>query len=70
MGDFGCFELALILVGLLVGLLPFLFAWEICKRLGLSRWLILLNLLPGGTVVFLGVLAWIEWPPPNDKRPL
>jgi hypothetical protein len=71
MGNWGCFEFIVAFFALLIGLLPVLFGWEICKRLGLPRWLALLNIVSGlGTFLFLGILSWIEWPPPNDKRPL
>lgn len=39
-------------------LIPF---WFICKKAGLSPWLTLLNLIPGGGLVLIYVLAFAEW---------
>ncbi len=39
-------------------LIPF---WFICKKAGFSPWLTLLNLLPGGGLVLIYVLAFAEW---------
>lgn len=43
---------------LAVILIPF---WFICKKAGFSPWLTLLNLLPGGGLVLVYVLAFADW---------
>jgi hypothetical protein len=46
------------IIVLAVILIPF---WFICKKAGFSPWLTLLNLLPGGGLVLVYVLAFAEW---------
>jgi len=46
------------IIVLAVILIPF---WFICKKAGFSPWLTLLNILPGGGLVLIYVLAFAEW---------
>ena len=47
-----------VIIGMAVILIPF---WFICKKAGFSPWLTLLNLLPGGGLVLVYVLAFADW---------
>jgi hypothetical protein len=47
-----------ILIALAIVILPI---WFICKKAGFSPWLSLLNIVPGGGLILLYVLAFSEW---------
>lgn len=63
LGSLGTPELILILMvaGLVVlmGVVPF---WFICSKAGLSPWLSLIMLLPGGALILPILLAVMDWP--------
>lgn len=49
----------------MVGVLPF---WFICKKAGLSPFLSLIVLIPGGAIILPFLLAFIEWPALRENK--
>jgi hypothetical protein len=58
----GGWECIIIAVVLLLSLVPLYLFWRVFDKTGMSPWLSLMVLVPGGYLVALAVLAFATWP--------